>query len=214
MSRAPFFLLISAAITAAAPTLAVAADDPQLAEILQRLAAIEARLTALEAQSRHVAPPTAATADLDKIQKQQKQAARKRMAADRDNFQPEQLAQAERLYQVANNQPRSNQAKQNLEELLVKFPEMNRTGCGLMYLAQWSSGAERAERLQQAIDLYNGCYYGDGAQVGALARFLLAQHYLEQGDKGKARQLFDDLRQNFATAIDHRGELLTSQIPN
>lgn len=213
MSRVPILLTL-AAIIIAVPSLAIAADDPQLAAILQRLSAIETRLSALEAQLRPAAVPPAAAANLDKIQKQQQQAARKRMAADRDNYQPEQLAQAERLYQVANNQPRSDQAKQNLAELLVKFPEMNRSGCGLMYLAQWSSGAERAERLQQAIDLYSGCYYGDGAQVGALARFLLAQHYLEQGNMEKARQLFDELRQNFATAINHRGELLTSQIPN
>jgi hypothetical protein len=54
--------------------------------------------------------------------------------------------------------------------------------------------------------------YGDGAQVGAFARFLLAGDYKSQGDASKAAALYVELRTKFAGAVDHSGNLLIDSI--
>ena len=96
--------------------------------------------------------------------------------------------------------------------MIQKYPDINRTGCAVLYLAQMSQGDERAQYLQECIDKYNDCFYGDGSQVGAYARFLQAQDYKSQGDTEKAKALFDELKSKYPDAIDHRGDLLIDSI--
>jgi hypothetical protein len=75
-----------------------------------------------------------------------------------------------------------------------------------------SKGEDRAKGLQNCIDEYNDCFYGDGVQVGVYARFLLAQDYKSQGDMEKAKALFDEIKSKYADAIDHGGNLLVKNI--
>ena len=136
-----------------------------------------------------------------------------RTAQDRGKYTQAQLDDAERLYQVANQKWGTPEAKESLQTMVQKFPDMNRTGCAVLYLAQMSQGDERAQHLQDCIDKYNDCFYGDGAQVGAYARFLLAKDYKSQGDTLKAKALFNEIKANYAGAIDHNANLLVDILP-
>ena len=139
--------------------------------------------------------------------------ARQRMRQDTQKYSREQLQEAESLYQVANNNWRTPEAKASLEQMVKKFPDVNRTGCAVLYLAQYSEGDERERLLREAIDKFGDCYYGNGVQVGAFARLLLGDHYQRNGQADKAKELFDELRQKYADAITHRGELIVAKIP-
>ena len=48
---------------------------------------------------------------------------------------------------------------------------------------------------------------------GGYGRLLLGWYYLDNGEKEKAKQLFDELRKDYSEAIDHRGNLIVSMIP-
>jgi hypothetical protein len=136
-----------------------------------------------------------------------------RTAQDRGKYTQAQLDDAERLYQVANQKWGTPEAKESLQALVRKFPDNNRTGCAVLYLAQMSQGDERAQYLQDCIEKYNDCFYGDGVQVGAYARFLLAKDYKSQGDISKAKALFNEIKAKYVGAIDHQGNLLVDILP-
>ena len=136
----------------------------------------------------------------------------KRTAQDQGKYPPQQLRDAEQLYQVANQKWGTPEAKESLQTMIQKYPDFNRTGCAMLYLAQMSHGDERVQYLQDCIDKYNDCFYGDGVQVGAYARFLLAEDYKSQGEKEKAEALFNEIKAQYADAIDHRGNLLVDSL--
>ena len=132
----------------------------------------------------------------------------KKLAEDSRKYSPEQLSEAEQLYQVANQKWGSDEATESLQTMIKKYPDINRTGCAVLYVAQMSQGDDRGRYLQDCIQKYNDCYYGDGVQVGAFARFLLAQDYRSKGDQSSAARLSDEIRTRYAEAIDHSGNLL------
>jgi len=136
-----------------------------------------------------------------------------RMNRDKEKYSSEQIMEGERMYQFANKMKMAPVSKDTLLKLVEKYPDMNRTGCAILYLATMSYGVEKEKWLQDAIDKHNDCYFGDGAQVGALARFQLAYIYKDQGDMQKARALFRQIRSEYPEAVDHRGRLLISQVP-
>ena len=76
------------------------------------------------------------------------------------------------------------------------------SGCGYVRRRCW-----------QAIAGHGDCFYGDGVQVGAFARFLLGYVYHKSGDTEKAKPLFDEIRKDFPDAVDHRGRSLVEQLP-
>jgi hypothetical protein len=131
-----------------------------------------------------------------------------RAAQDQGKYTPQQLHDAEQLYAVANQKSGTPEAKESLQTMIQKYHDINRTGCAVLYLAQMSQGDERAQYLQDCIDKYNDCFYGDGVQVGAYARFWLAEDYKSQGEKEKAQALVNEIKTKYADAIDHRGNLL------
>jgi hypothetical protein len=55
--------------------------------------------------------------------------------------------------------------------------------------------------------------YGDGVQVGAFARFLLATDYLESARKTEADELFKIIRAQYPDAVDHSAMRLLPEIP-
>ncbi len=148
----------------------------------------------------------------DKLADQQMKA-RRRMQRDARAFSQQQRSEIESLYQVANQRWRTQQARDVLKTLVEKYKKANRTGCAILYLGQMSSGDEQIAYFKQAIADHSDCFYGDGVQVGAFARFLLGQVYLDSGKTELAKKLFDEIRRKYPDSVDHRGESLVAQLP-
>lgn len=138
--------------------------------------------------------------------------ARQRMRQDRDLYTPEQLRDAEALYQVANKDWRSDSARAALKSMIEKYPNINRTGCAVLYMGQMTRGPEGEQYYRQAIEQYSDCRYGNGVQVGALARLYLAGTLLRKGETAEASKLLDEIEQDYPNAIDHRGRLLSGHV--
>lgn len=131
-----------------------------------------------------------------------------RTRQDRQKYTRDQLIEAEELYQVANKTNlKGPEARESLQKMIQQYPDINRTGCAVLYMAQMSSGPERERLLQEAIDKH-----GDGVQVGAYARFLLADTCREAGQKDKAQALYDQIRKDFPDAVNHNGVSLVQLI--
>ena len=176
---------------------------------------LEQRVEELEkevAELKAALSPVLAGAKASEIADQQRTKAKERMRKDSEIYSSDELREIESLYQVANKQWRSQEGKDSLKELIKKYDKANRTGCALLYLGQMSKGKEREEYLKQAIDDFSDCFYGDGVQVGAYARYYLAYHYKESGEQNKADKLFAELEQQYPNAIDHKGNLLSDLI--
>ena len=137
--------------------------------------------------------------------------ARARMRQDRQKYSADQLTECEELYQVANKNWRTPQAKESLAKMLEKYPDVNRTGCALVYMGQMSKGEDKEKYLKQSIKDFDGCYYGNGVQVGPWARMLLAWHY-EKTKPDEAKALLEEVKKNYPDSIDHRGNLLVKII--
>lgn len=118
----------------------------------------------------------------------------------------------ESQYQEANKAGTVAEIKAKLKELVTKYPRSNRAGCAIQYMAQLSKGEERERYLKLAISHYSDCYYGDGVQVGAYARYYLASYYLANGKEEAANALYDEIRKKYPRAINHQGELLINII--
>jgi hypothetical protein len=136
----------------------------------------------------------------------------KKMAQDREKYTAEQLRDAENLYQVANQKWGSPEASESLQAMIKKYPDINRTGCATLYVAQRSQGDERTRYLQDCVEKYNDCFYGDGVQVGVYARFLLAEDYRNKGEEKKAEALYNEIKVKYPEAVDHSGKLLVDSI--
>ena len=176
---------------------------------------LEARVVELEkevAELKTELAPVLAEAKAKENVAAQRAKARERMRKDAEIYSPDELKEIEKLYQVANRQWRTEEGKESLKELIKKYDKANRTGCALLYLGQMSKGEERENYLKQAIDHFSDCFYGDGVQVGAYARFYLAYYYKDSGEKDKADKLFAELKTQYPDAIDHKGRLLRDLI--
>jgi lipoprotein NlpI len=135
-----------------------------------------------------------------------------RTAQDEGKITTEQLRDADQLYATANKEIGTPDAKTSLQKMIETYPGINRTGCAMLILALISQGADQAKYLQESIDKYSDCFYGDGVQVGAYARFCLAKYYMSTGETEKAKVLFDEIKAKYPDAIDHHGELLVDRI--
>jgi TolA-binding protein len=124
------------------------------------------------------------------------------------------LGEAEQLYRAGSRQWGSPEAIASLKQMIEKFPDLDRTGCAVLYLAQSTTGSESETYFKDCIKKYNDCYYGDGVQVGAYARFCLAQYYAGNKETKKAEALYQEIKEHYPDAIDHKGRLLVEQIAN
>ncbi len=136
-----------------------------------------------------------------------------RFARDRETYKPDKLKEIERLYQVIGKGLNTPEAEKSLKELLEKYPKANRTGCAVQYLGQASTGEKREAYLKRAIEEFGDCYYGDGVQVGAYARFYLAAHYAKARKWDEASVLLDQIRKNYPDAVNHNGKRLVDLMP-
>jgi hypothetical protein len=194
-------------LAASSPLFAQATAD-ESAELRQRVKRLEQQVQQLEQDMKPVRAQQAAHDRQAALRKKLNQ----RLAQDQKKHSPEQLRDAEQLYQVANQKWGSPEANESLQAMVKKYPDINRTGCAMLYLAKKSEGDERAKYLQDCIEKYNDCFYGDGVQVGAFARLLLAQDYKSKGDEEKAAAFYAELKAKYADAVDHRGGLLLDSI--
>lgn len=182
-------------------TLAVAASASLSVYLLDRVAKLEKIVEPLKAQQAK-----------ESRQQALREKFNKKYAEDRARYTPDQLREAETLYQVANQKWGSPEATESLQTMIKKYPDIDRTGCAVLYIAQKSEGEERARYLQDCIEKYNDCFYGDGVQVGAYARFLLIQDYRRSGESQKAEALSTELKTKYADAVDHSGNLLADRL--
>jgi len=138
---------------------------------------------------------------------------RRRTEEDRQTYTVEQLREIETLYQSANKDLKSAEAKEALKTLIEKYPKANRTGCAVQYMGQMSTGEEKERYLKLAIKDFGDCFYGSGVQVGAYARLYLGQHYKKAGKNKEAKALFDEIRKDYPNAVNHKGGRLVEFLP-
>ncbi|MFA7231123.1 MAG: hypothetical protein WC071_07615, partial [Victivallaceae bacterium] len=137
-----------------------------------------------------------------------------RYKQDRKRYNETEMKEIEELYQVANKQFYSQNAQESLKKLVSKYPHANRTGCALLYLGQMCPNRPQAEEyLRQAIANYSDCWYGNGVQVGAYARFCLAGYYRQRGRTQDAGKLYQEIREKYPDAVTHNGKPLADCIP-
>ena len=191
-------------------TTALANDEARLEALEKRVQQLEERVALLASST----APVVAKAEAEQRVNQQRMRAGERMRKDSTVYSREQLREIEDLYQVANRNWQSQEAKASLKKLVQKFDKANRTGCALLYLGQMSGGEEKEDYLQKAIKDFSDCYYGDGVQVGAYARYHLAYYYKETGQEEKAEELFKEIRTKYPDAIDHKGRFLADLMDN
>lgn len=184
------------------------ANADRAAQLTRRIAELEKQVQEMS----QLLEPIEAQQAIDNRRKALGQKFTQKMAQDRAKYSDEQLREAEQLYQVANRNWGSPEATENLQAMIKKYPDLNRTGCAVLYLAQGAQGADRARYLQDCIEKFNDCFYGDGVQVGALARLLLANDYRGKGEQEKAEALYTEIKTRYADAIDHGGNLLVDEL--
>jgi DNA repair exonuclease SbcCD ATPase subunit len=194
-------LVLTAA--ASAPLFAQNQDD-DIAQLKQRVAQLEKQVQEMS----QLIEPLKAQLAAEKRRKALREKFDRKMEKDSQKYSREQLNEAEQLYQIANQKWGTPEAAGSLQKMIEKYPDINRTGCAVLYLAQKSEGEERAKHLGECIAKYGDSFYGDGVQVGAYARFLLAGDYRGKGELAKADALENEIKAQFADAVDHGGRLL------
>src|SRR3954470_6734775 len=144
-------LSAAAAVAADAPAKSEAADkDAEIRELRGRVQKLEARLAELEKQLGPLLAKTGAEQERAKLTTR----AHERMRQDLQTHTAEQIGQAEALYQVANKNWQTPEARASLRKMIDQFPHLNRTGCALLYLGQMSEGDEQEKLLKEAIDAH------------------------------------------------------------
>jgi hypothetical protein len=196
---------------------AVAAQDEKdrrIQELQRRVEILEQRLARLENARSTTGPAEqgdalmAPRAQIDA----QRTKARQRMAEDRRKYNVDQLAEAEELYQKGNSALGTPQGKAALTRLIEKFPDIDRTGCAVLYLGQKSRGEEKVKYLTMAYEKFADCYYGNGVQVGPYARFLLGVYHREMNKPELAEKQLSEILRSSPDAVDHGGRSLKKVI--
>jgi len=208
-------LTIAPQVIAAATLAALTFGESASAQEKRDNDALRQRVAELESEVDQLKSDSAAAIDaakLEKIREENKNKARQRMREDRDEYDNEELREIETLYQVANKNWRSDEARSSLETLVKKYQRANRTGCAVLYLGQMSSGDQREKYLRKAIEDFSDCYYGNGCQVGGYARYLLAAFLKEKGDVDGAETIVAEIRKEYDTATGHNGKLIVSYL--
>ena len=136
---------------------------------------------------------------------QLREAAQQRMREDRTRYSAEQMREIEALYQRANRDLKAEGAMSALKQLVDKYPQSNRAGCALLYVARLAPGVDREALLKQAIANHSDARYGDGTQVGAFARAFLADLLRRSNRLDEAKALAAEVVAKYPGAVDHGG---------
>lgn len=166
-----------------------------------RLAALEKRVAELEQRvSAEKTNPMDKPAELGGRESLRAKV-RARYEKDVAEYGQDAMRDIERLYRTYS---KSGDAV-SFDTLLQRYPKATRTGCAVMYAAQRAKGEEAVKWFKKAMTDHGDCLYGDGACVGAYARFYLASVYEKQGKKEEAEKLKEEIRTLFPDAVNHRG---------
>lgn len=141
-------------------------------------------------------------------QKAQMEIARKIISEDKRKIGMEKFKLGERLEDDANKcfmDKRHDEGVNVCREIVKSLPVSNRAGCAMLYIGQFS---DDREALENAVKSYSGCWYGDGVNVGAYSRFLLARMHLKEGNVNKHEEYMNWIKSNNINAINHRGHRL------
>ena len=76
-------------------------------------------------------------------------------------------------------------------------------------MGQMSTGQDRLDYLEKAVENYSDCYYFDGCQVGGYGRYVLALTLWQKGDKQKAKELLKELKTKYKDTTDHKGRFMS-----
>ena len=129
-----------------------------------------------------------------------------RVDKDVEAYGKEGVREIERLYR-AYSKTREIETE-DLKTLLEKYPSANRTGCAVMYAGQRAK-LEGEKWFRLAIEKSSDCYYGDGACVGAYARYYLAGLCKRSGKSEEAKKLIAEIKSQYPDAVTHRGQLFS-----
>ena len=190
------------------PYVAAIADPPAYQASTDRIAAVEARIEALEKQ---LAPLLQQQEHLNQARKEPARA-RQRILADNDRYTREELHTIETLYNQAALDWTTPKTKKILQTLQTSFPKANRTGCALLRHSLQLANDEKIDQLQHLIQHYSSCYFPDGVHIGSFARLTLSLAYRKAGNFSAAEKQIDLLRQIHPHAIDHQGRLLLDHL--
>lgn len=141
-----------------------------------------------------------------------KERAQRRMMKDLEIFNKEELVEINALYDDIHANYQTGGGRKSFRDLVKKYPNSNRTGCAMLLVAELSGGKKREECLFRVIKEFNDCWFSDGVQTGAYARYLLGLYYMEKKQDLKADLLFKQIRTVFPDAVDHNGDLLIYRI--
>jgi TolA-binding protein len=170
----------------------------------QRIAQLEAKVATLE----NLIKPLLIEHEVKLRKVQCRNLATQRMRKDTQVYTTDQIKAIEAIYQEANKNLKGEGTKDKLIKVVQDYGKSNRAGCALVYLAQITTGDEQIQYLQQAIDSHADCFYGDGVQVGAYARLILAVRYVNDKQYDKAATQLDELLKQYPRSLDHKGQPL------
>ncbi|MBW2278678.1 MAG: hypothetical protein JRF63_14400 [Deltaproteobacteria bacterium] len=146
--------------------------------------------------------------DRELRRKEQRAAARARADLDKERFGEEELDEINELYRGGRGRWGSEERRENLEELVEKYPEASMAGCALIQLAYGIPAEEAESYYLKAIQGHGDSYCFGGTQVGAIARDRLADHYEKTDQNAKAQGLRAEIKSEFPGAVDHHGDPL------
>lgn len=139
-----------------------------------------------------------------------------RQEADHDRYTKEQLSRLEEVYLRAGRQRGEQQSLELLREVVEGYPESNRAGCAAVTLGARlleQGQLDEAERyLLRARDEWDDSFYGDGVQVGAMARVRLADVYSLQDRTSDAQSMVEEVLERYPDAVDHNGRPLRNRL--
>ena len=190
---------------AASPPLLAQTNSDEVAQLTRRVVQLEKQVQEI---AQFLEPLKGQQSIISNRRKALHERVSSRIAQDREKTTPDQVVEVEKLYSVVSQKPGSPEAAESFQTMIKKYPGMNRTGCAMLYVAERAQGEERVKYLQECIEKYNDCMYGDSVQVGAFARFLLEREYSSKGESKKAEALANEIKTAYPDAIDHGGNLL------
>jgi beta-lactamase regulating signal transducer with metallopeptidase domain len=204
-SLAAFGLVLAMALVSAGCNVT---SNQEVEQLKAKNAALEKRISEME----KLLQPMKAQSEQEGRQRAYREKFDRRRELDRKKYTQDQLTEAENMYAAAESKLGSPESIESVNQMLQKFPDANRTGCLLLQLAQTTTGPESEKYFKDCIEKYNDCYYGDGVQIGAFARFCLADYYSKTNENEKAEALYKEIKDNYSEAIDHSGQLLINLI--
>src|SRR5690349_21399563 len=135
-------------------SLSAQTNSDEVKQLTQRVAELEKQVQEIA----RLVEPLKAQQSVENRRKTLREKFEKQMSRDQAKYTPEQLREAENLYQVANQKWGSAEATESLQAMIKKYPDINRTGCAVLYVGQRSEGEERVKYLRDCIEKYNDCF--------------------------------------------------------